>query len=383
MFLDGARPDVTGLQQVVAAATGMDSLRFAAGIEQHAAVYDGAALRAAANDPQSRRAVMAELSHVLDQGSGILVIRDAVDGVALDAASAAFRSLIAAQHAAGAVVGDHFAAPGANDRVWNALEKLALADPITFCDYYGEPSLAMACEAWLGPWYQVTSQINVVNPGGVAQSPHCDYHLGFQGSDVARRFPAHVHEMSRHLTLQGAIAHVDMPIEAGPTFYVPHSHKHPSIYLDWYEPEIADWARSVCVQPVLSAGDAVFFNPSLLHGAGTNRTADVARMANLLQVSSPFGRAMESVDRTAMCISLYPVLLQQHRDDRPAVRLEAAIAAAAEGYAFPTNLDRDPPVGGLAPASQADLLRRALDEQWDPAAFEAALHDHARRRLTT
>ena len=34
------------------------------------------------------------------------------------------------------------------------------------------------------------------------------------------------------------------------------------------------------------------------------------------------------------------------------------VAACAEGYAFPTNLDRDQPVDGLAPPSQADLMNR-------------------------
>ena len=43
---------------------------------------------------------------------------------------------------------------------------------------------------------------------------------------------------------------------------------------------------------------------------------------------------------------------------------ENVIAAACEGYAFPTNLDNDPPVGGLAPPSQADLVRRAVAEGW-------------------
>ena len=39
------------------------------------------------------------------------------------------------------------------------------------------------------------------------------------------------------------------------------------------------------VQLALGIGDAVFFNPALFHAAGTNRTTDVDRMANLLQVS--------------------------------------------------------------------------------------------------
>ena len=57
-----------------------------------------------------------------------------------------------------------------------------------------------------------------------------------------------------------------------------------------------------------NCGDAVFFNPALFHAAGTNRSKDVRRIANLLQVSSAFGRAMESVDRLKMSLKLYPAL---------------------------------------------------------------------------
>ena len=39
--------------------------------------------------------------------------------------------------------GDHFAKPGANDRVWGALDKLAVADPETFAAYYSNDVLAL------------------------------------------------------------------------------------------------------------------------------------------------------------------------------------------------------------------------------------------------
>ena len=58
------------------------------------------------------------------------------------------------------------------------------------------------------------------------------------------------------------------------------------------------------------------------------------------------------------------------------------IAASAEGYAFPTNLDRDPPIGGLAPQTQAQLMAKASAEGWAPEAFTRAVDEHAARRLT-
>ena len=51
-----------------------------------------------------------------------------------------------------------------------------------------------------------------------------DYHLGFMTDEQAERYPVHVHALSPMLTLQGAGAHFDMPVESGPTMLLPHSH---------------------------------------------------------------------------------------------------------------------------------------------------------------
>ena len=134
----------------------------------------------------------------------------------IEAANDRFWAMIDEQHRNNSARGDHFAKPGANDRVWNALEKLCLVDPGTFAAYYGNEIIALVSEAWLGPCYQITSQLNVVNPGGEAQVPHRDYHMGFQTAREIERFPAHAHRLSPMLTLQGAVAHCDMPLEIRP-----------------------------------------------------------------------------------------------------------------------------------------------------------------------
>ncbi|MEW2452109.1 phytanoyl-CoA dioxygenase family protein [Streptomyces parvulus] len=323
----------------------------------------------------------AELVHALADGPGIVVLRGAFpDPAVVDRATAVFDALIDAQHASGAAAGDHFAPPGANDRVWNALEKAALHDPGTFAEYYANDTLALVSRAWLGPGYQVTSQINVVNPGGGAQSPHRDYHLGFLSDEAAAAYPAHVHRLSPLLTLQGAVAHRDMPVESGPTMYLPHSQKYAPGYLAWRRPEFRAYFEARHVQLPLAKGDAVFFSPALFHAAGANRSADVRRMANLLQISSAFGRAMESVDREAVVNAVYPVLLERRARGVDERWLENVIAASAEGYPFPTDLDRDPPVGGLAPLSQADLVRRALGEGRPPEVLRGELRAAGARR---
>jgi ectoine hydroxylase-related dioxygenase (phytanoyl-CoA dioxygenase family) len=302
------------------------------------------------------------------------------DPTVVDRATDVFHAMIADQRASGAAAGDHFAKPGANDRVWNALEKLAVRAPDVFVEYYANEIIALVSAAWLGPNYQVTSQINVVNPGGAAQEPHRDYHLGFQTDDVAARYPAHVHRLSPVLTLQGAVAHTDMPVVTGPTMYLPHSQKYEPGYLAWRRPEFQAYFDTHHVQLPLSKGDAAFFNPALFHAAGHNRSSDVRRMANLLQVSSAFGRAMESVDRARMSMAIFPAL---KASGAPDAAVRNAIAACAEGYSFPTNLDLDQPIDGLAPETQAELLWRAVQAGWEPAALERELQAYARRRETT
>jgi ectoine hydroxylase-related dioxygenase (phytanoyl-CoA dioxygenase family) len=203
---------------------------------------------------------------------------------------------------------------------------------------------------------------------------HRDYHLGFMSLEQAERYPAHVHLLSPALTLQGAVAHVDMPVVTGPTLYLPHSQKYAPGYLAFHLDEFTAYFEDNHVQLPLAKGDAAFFNPALFHGAGTNHSPDVRRMANLLQVSAAFGRAMETVDRTAMCEALYPVLQGFDGD------VANVVAAAAEGYAFPTDLDHDQPIGGLAPQTQAELVHQALREEWDTSQFTKALRDQQQRR---
>lgn len=221
----------------------------------------------------------------------------------------------------------------------------------------------------------MTAQVNQVRPGGKAQRAHRDNHLGFQTAETATSYPVHVHDLTATLTLQGAVAHCDMPVESGPTKLLPFSQRYAPGYIAFHQTGHSAFFEKHYIQLPLEKGDAVFFNPALFHAAGENLSADIERMANLLQVSSPFGRAMEAIDRDAMCRTVYPALKAL-----PEAQAQAVINSTAEGYAFPTNLDTDPPVGGNAPETQADILRRAYAEGWDEAALHNALDALSARR---
>lgn len=70
---------------------------------------------------------------------------------------------------------------------------------------------------------------------------------------------------------------------------------------------------------------------------------------------------MEALDHDRMMLALYPVLLDRVEHQALDARgLHAVIATAAQGYSFPTNLDSDPPLKGLAPQTGQQLLHQAL-----------------------
>lgn len=342
------------------------SVSHASDIRKNVPIYDMAALGPALNDPDKRQALLAEWGHVLAKSAGIIVLKRAyADTTPIDRATEVFNAIIAEEKASGAGEGDHFAASGANDRIWNSLQKHCLRDPDGFAAYFGNTSVAAAAEAWLGPNYQMTAQVNLVRPGGKAQSAHRDYHLGFQSAAQSARYPRHAHELTATLTLQGAIAHCDMPLKSGPTKLLPFSQLYGPGYLAFHDEAFRDYFEEAHIQLALEKGDVLFFNPATFHAAGENVSVDIDRMVNLLQVSSAFGRAMEAVDRRTMSLALFPGLLRlKQRGDLSQAEVDAAIAVTAEGYAFPTNLDTDPPIDGNAPETQADILRRAVAEAW-------------------
>ena len=85
-------------------------------VVENIVVY-GVRARALASNPGTRRDLQAELARVLQSGPGIAVFRGAVEPGVVDRATEAFLGLIEEQKRVGGAAGDHFAKPGANDRV--------------------------------------------------------------------------------------------------------------------------------------------------------------------------------------------------------------------------------------------------------------------------
>jgi ectoine hydroxylase-related dioxygenase (phytanoyl-CoA dioxygenase family) len=338
-------------------------------VQHKVPIYAASTLREALNNDPT--ALMNELHQLFRQGPGVMVVRQAyTDHGVVDRHSQVFKAIFA-DEAKQSVAADHFAKAGANGRIWNSLQKAALKSPESFIEYYANPLIGLIAESWLGPGFQTTAQVNVVHPGGQAQMPHRDYHMGFQTVDEVERFALPLHVLSQYLTLQGAVAHTDMPIETGPTLLLPFSQQYDLGYLAWRRQAFIEYFEEHAVQLPLSKGDMLFFNPALFHAAGTNRTTDQHRMANLLQISSAFGKPMETLDRDRMMLALYPALLQRlEHGELDTQALMAVIATTADGYAFPTNLDTDPPLKGLAPQTGQQMMLEALTQRWPYETFQ-------------
>lgn len=354
----------------------------AAEILRNVPVYDGARLRTLSTDAAAIRTVMAEWNHAFCDGPGIIAIRGGYADMGLiDAATEILSDIIREEAAAGTSSGDHFAAAGANSRLWNAHEKLCVRAPDIYARYNANNLLRVVAESWLGKAYQITAQVNVVRPGGKAQTAHRDYHMGFQTVAQLTDYPASQHQLSASLTLQGAIAHCDMPIESGPTKMLPYSQSYLPGYLAVHLPEFRACFEANCVQLPLAKGDLLFFNPATFHAAGDNLTTDRERFANLLQIGSAYGRSIEIVDRARIAKAVYaPLLALLASGALTAQEADNVVAATAEGYPFPANLDIDSPLGGMAPPSQQDVMREALAEGWDAAAFNVAIDAQMARK---
>lgn len=306
-------------------------------------------------------ALQDEWYDVLYTGPGVLVLkamykdRDLIENI-----NEVYAQIISDEQRSSPGGGDHFGS-GHNDRIWDSFSKHCLYDSTSFTSYYSNPWLALICEAWLGPAYRITAQVNVVKPGGPAQMAHRDYHLGFQAAESIARFPRAMQVASQLLTLQGAVAHTDMPLESGPTRLLPFSQKYEEGFLAYRRPEFRQYFENHYVTLPLKQGDGLFFNPALFHAAGENQTTDFNRVANLLQISSAFGKPMETIHTLPLIDACYDQLVEMYKRDGESPQLKALVAAVAEGYPFPTNLDRNPPrQNGMAPASQQEVITLAL-----------------------
>ena len=98
-------------------------------IQKNVPIYDISRLDMTGNTQTLR----AEWADVLRNTAGVLVLRNAfADTRSIDAATSIYNKIIADEKVATGDKADHFAASGANDRIWNSAQKLCQYDPLVF-----------------------------------------------------------------------------------------------------------------------------------------------------------------------------------------------------------------------------------------------------------
>ena len=372
--------DYDDLAKICSQKTLQEDYPFADSVSNNVVIYDANYLETFIGDSENELRLKTELHQVLEGGPGVFVIRNLYRHDAIDQSNNIFEKIVESE---GNTSNDHFAS-GTNTRIWNAFQKVALEDPNAFISYYSNNLLKLVAESWCGPNSQMTAQVNIVRPGGEMQKPHRDYHLGFQENQIVELFPISAHRLSNYLTLQGGVAHTDMPLASGPTMVLPYSQQYELGYLAWRDIACTDFFNDNAVQNQMNKGDGIFFNPALLHGAGSNTTKDFHRIGNLLQISSPFGKTMERIDYLKIINRIYPLLLEHSINKTLSEKLiENVLVCATDGYAFPTNLDNDKNLNSkLQGMTMFELTKQSLIDLVNLENFSLKLLEHQRIRFT-
>ena len=372
--------DYDDLAKICSQKTLQEDYPFADSVSNNVVIYDANYLETFIGNSENELRLKTELHQVLEGGPGVFVIRNLYRHDAIDQSNNIFEKIVESE---GNTSNDHFAS-GTNTRIWNAFQKVALEDPNAFISYYSNNLLKLVAESWCGPNSQMTAQVNIVRPGGEMQKPHRDYHLGFQENQVVELFPISAHRLSNYLTLQGGVAHTDMPLASGPTMVLPYSQQYELGYLAWRDNACTDFFNDNAVQNQMNKGDGIFFNPALLHGAGSNTTKDFHRIGNLLQISSPFGKTMERIDYLKIINRIYPLLLEHSINKTLSEKLiENVLVCATDGYAFPTNLDNDKNSNSkLQGMTMFELTKQSLLDMVNLENFSLKLLEHQKIRFT-
>ena len=348
-------------------------------ISNNVVIYDAKDFRSFVGNIEEEIKLKTEMHHVLESGPGVFVVRNLYNEDVIDESNAIFEKIVKNESNSS---NDHFAA-GTNTRIWNSFQKVAMENQEAFINYYSNDLVKIIAESWCGPNSQMTAQVNIVRPGGEMQKPHRDYHLGFQENEVVEKFPISIHRLSNYLTLQGGVAHTDMPLESGPTVVLPYSQQYDLGYLTWRDTKFTDFFNKYSVQNSMSKGDGIFFNPAIFHAAGANITNNFQRIGNLLQISSAFGKTMEHIDYIKIITHIYPSLLDHIKNKTLSERLiENVLICATDGYAFPTNLDSDKNSDSkLQGMSMFDLTKQSLLDSLSPEKFKLKLLEQQQVRL--
>lgn len=161
-YFSEADMDIEAFNTLCSQSTNLADYPSATAVEQKILIYDRGVFDQALDNPQQEFALKDELCRALKDGPGVFIVKGAyTDLSVIDQTTEIFRGIVK-EEKSGDAKGDHF---GSNERIWNSIQKACVKNPDAFISYYSNPVLAIACEAWLGPYYRITAQMNNVKIG--------------------------------------------------------------------------------------------------------------------------------------------------------------------------------------------------------------------------
>ncbi|KAL3486575.1 hypothetical protein BJX62DRAFT_246634 [Aspergillus germanicus] len=382
-------PLVDDLKRVCDRSISKETYPLASDVQSSVPIYDLSKYAGRHTDASLVESLQDEWSHILSQGPGAIILKKmyAIDNLeqTVDAANKVFDQILDDESRERQSKNQD--TPGntldRNLKAFDVFTKLAKRAPQVFVHYYSNPWLALVSEAWLGFGYRFNSTLNIVPPGGVAQPAHRDFHMGFFSPDKCVKFPRLLQIANQTLTLQGAVAHSDMPLPSGPTRFLPFSQLFEAGYMAHRRDEFQDFFESHYVSVALEKGDGVFFNPSILHAAGNNVTTDFYRSAQLIQVNSIFGKPSEWVNAVPIVDKCWALMRDKYRKEGLSAEMKALIQAVGDGYQFPVSLDNVVRNGDIfSMKTEQDLITEGLQADWDHDRIIQELKASQQRRMS-
>ena len=222
--------------------------------------------------------------------------------------------------------------PNSNKRLYGSLNKLAEENPDDFVEYYSNEWLHKGSQAWLGPIYQIISEVNVVVSNEGSQMGHRDYPLGFYSKVLMDSVPSKFAISSQFFSLQAVVIHHDTPIEMGPTRFLFGSQKEQDGYTAFRDKDFQERFKKESIQIPLKKGDLLFYSPATFHGAGAN-ISGVRRLVNLFQISCAFLKPLAHLNFVELINHVYPALLKITDSEK----VERVCRVITDSWPFPTN----------------------------------------------
>ena len=107
-------------------------------IKNNIPIYNMKNLKDNLHDKNKRLSLLSEWAYIFSQSSGVLVLENTYDDCSsIDEATKIYEKIIIEEKEKNIGGSDHYAKPGANDRIWNSLQKLCEKNPLVFAKYFG------------------------------------------------------------------------------------------------------------------------------------------------------------------------------------------------------------------------------------------------------